>query len=113
MLYAMAEVADPYGNAASASGMPLAVGLFVDAKIQGRSLKAAMSIPGNALRAGNLVYVINGEGRLEIRNVNVVHSTPERAVIAKGLAPGEKVVVSAIRNPIQGMALAAMNAADQ
>ena len=113
MLYAMAEVADPYGKAASASGMPLAVGLFVDATIQGRSLKAAISIPGNALRAGNLVYVINGEGRLEIRNVNVVHSTPERAVIAKGLAPGEKVVVSAIRNPIQGMALAAMNAEDQ
>ena len=113
MLYAMAEVADPYGKAASKNGMPLAVGLFVDAKIKGRDLTAAMSIPGNALRAGNVVYVINGEGRLEIRNVNVAHATPKRAVISEGLAPGEKVVVSAIRNPIQGMALAALNEGEQ
>ncbi len=113
MLYAMAEVADPYGKAASENGMPLAVGLFVDARIQGRNLTAAMSIPGNALRAGNIVYVVNSEGRLEIRNVNVAHATPKRAVISEGLAPGEKVVVSAIRNPIQGMALAALNAGEQ
>ncbi|MEP4148337.1 MAG: efflux RND transporter periplasmic adaptor subunit [Halioglobus sp.] len=113
MLYAMAEVADPYGKAASKNGMPLAVGLFVDARIQGRNLTAAMSIPGNALRAGNVVYVVNEEGLLEIRNVNVAHATPKRAVIAEGLAPGERVVVSAIRNPIQGMALAALNAGEQ
>lgn len=110
MLYAIAEVADPYGSAASASGMPLAVGLFVDARIEGRHLPSAMSIPASALRAGDMVYLINEEGRLEIRNVNVAHSSTEQAIISKGIEPGEQVITSAIRNPVEGMALLSLNA---
>ena len=110
MLYAIAEVTDPYGAAASASGMPLAVGLFVDARIEGRQLPDAMSIPGSALRAGDRVYLINNEGRLEIGDVSVAHSSPQRAIISDGLQPGEQVITSAIRNPVQGMALVALNA---
>jgi RND family efflux transporter MFP subunit len=109
MLYAIAELADPYGESVSTTGMPMAVGLFVDARIQGRQLPASMSIPGSALRAGNVVYVINSENRLEIRTVDVAHSTPQKAVISDGLKPGEKVVTSAIRNPIQGMAITSLN----
>ncbi len=106
MLYAIAEVADPYGEGASAGGMPLAVGLFVEARIEGRRLDSAMHIPASALRAGNQVFVVNAEGLLEIRDVEVVHIAPGSAVISAGLAPGERVVTSAIRNPVQGMALA-------
>ena len=109
MLYAIAELADPYGESVSTTGMPMAVGLFVDARVQGRQLPAAMSIPGSALRAGNIVYVINSDNRLEIRTVDVAHSTPQKAVISNGLKPGEKVVTSAIRNPIQGMAITSLN----
>lgn len=109
MLYAIAEVADPYGAAASASGMPLAVGLFVDARIEGRHLSSAMSIPAPALRAGDIVYLINDEGRLEIRDVKVAHANPQRAIIAGGIAPGDQVVTSAIRNPVAGMALVALD----
>ncbi|TDG14744.1 efflux RND transporter periplasmic adaptor subunit [Seongchinamella unica] len=110
MLYAIAEVADPYGSAASASGMPLAVGLFVDARIEGRYLPSAMTIPASALRAGNMVYLINGEDRLEIRGVTVAHASTERAIISAGLEPGERVITSAIRNPVEGMALVAVDA---
>ncbi len=112
MLYAIAEVADPYGKAASELGMPLAVGLFVEAHIQGRKLDQGMRIPGSALRAGNIVYVVNREGLLEIRNVDVVHATADRAVISAGIAPGEQVVTSAIRNPIQGMAVRSLASAE-
>ncbi|MEH6585671.1 MAG: efflux RND transporter periplasmic adaptor subunit [Halioglobus sp.] len=113
MLYAIAEVADPYGDAVSVNGMPMAVGLFVEARIQGRQIKAAMSIPGSALRAGNIVYVVGTNGQLEIRTVDVAHSTPQKAVISKGLKPGENVITSAIRNPIQGMAVAALNSGEK
>lgn len=108
MLYAIAEVEDPYGSAVSAAGMPMAVGLFVEARIQGRQLDQAMKIPGSALRAGNKVFLVNSDGLLEIREVNVANSTAKSAVISAGLKPGEKVVTSAIRNPIQGMALATL-----
>jgi RND family efflux transporter MFP subunit len=108
MLYAIAEVADPYGKAVSATGMPLAVGLFVEARIQGRHMDNAMSIPGSALRAGNTVFLINSESLLEIRNISVAHATPNMVVVADGLKPGELVVTSAIRNPVPGMAVTAI-----
>lgn len=105
MLYAIAEVEDPYGSGASEHGMPMAVGLFVEAHVKGRELLEGMSIPASALRAGGLVYVINNENLLEIRRVDVVQSNADKAFVSQGLEPGEQVVVSAIRNPIQGMAV--------
>lgn len=110
MLYATAALEDPYGANVSASGMPLAVGLFVDAVIEGHRVENAVTIPRPALRAGDIVYLINSRGRLEIRRVQVVHSDPDHAVLSGGLGAGEQVVTSAIRNPITGMPLEAIPA---
>jgi len=108
MLYGIVEVHSPYDQHVSQNGMPLAVGLYVQAKIQGREIRGAYVIPRDALRAGNQVYVVNDKGRLEVRSVEVTHSSSLRAIIASGLAPSERVVISSIRNPIQGMALKAL-----
>ena len=105
MLYAMAELPDPYGENISEGGMPMAVGLYVDATIKGREVEGAVNIPRGALRAGNIVYVLTADGVLDIREVDVLHASGELAVIAGGLEAGEQVITSAIRNPIQGMAL--------
>jgi RND family efflux transporter MFP subunit len=109
LIYATAEVIDPYGRARSDSGMPMAVGLFVEASIRGRELKNAVQIPSKGLRPGNQLYVVDSSGLLDIRSVKVAHSTPEHAVISEGLRPGERVVVSALRNPISGMALSTID----
>jgi len=108
MLFGITEVRNPYGDGASQYGMPLAVGLFVNAEISGRQLEDAYIIPRHALRAGNQVYVINGSGRLEIWDVEVTYSSSDEAVIGRGLEAGDNVVVSSIRNPIEGMALEAL-----
>lgn len=108
LVYGIAEVRNPYGDGASQYGMPLAVGLFVNVEVSGRELQNAYIIPRHALRAGNQVYVVNGRGRLEIRRVDVTHSSSDEAIIASGLEVGDNVVVSSIRNPIEGMALETM-----
>lgn len=108
MLYGMAEVIDPYGENVSEHQMPLAVGLYVQAEIEGREVDEAYLISRQALRAGHLVYVVNDSGHLEVREVDVVHSSAKEAVISRGLSEGEQVIVSSIRNPIHGMALTAM-----
>lgn len=114
MIFGTVIVDSPYQDNVSNTGMPLAVGLFVNAEVTGRRVANAYVIPREGLRAGDRVYVINDEGRLEIRDVIVTHSTEAEAVIESGLAPGERVVVSSIRNPIEGMALEAMRyAADE
>ena len=83
----------------------LAVGLFVDATVSGRRVSDAVSIPSSGLRAGDVVFLINDDGRLEIRNVDVAHLGAGTAVLMSGVTAGEQVITSAIRNPIQGMAL--------
>ncbi len=108
MLYAMAEVQEPYGRGASAEGMPLAAGLFVEATIPGRTLDAALLIPPAALRPGNKVHVLDSSGLLATRDVEVLSRSATRVVIGNGLQPGEQVITSAIRNPVQGMALSAI-----
>jgi RND family efflux transporter MFP subunit len=109
LLYGIAEVNDPYGPNVSQHEMPLAVGLYVNATIAGREVSGAYVIPREALRAGNQVYLINEGGHLDIREVEVTHSSVDNAVIASGLRQGERVIVSSIRNPIQGMVLEAMH----
>ena len=111
-LYAIAEVRDPYGENRSEFGMPLAVGLYVDATIRGRAIDHAVRIPRDALRAGNMVFILNGDGQLEIRTVRVTHSSPDYAVISDGLEAQEQVIISNIRNPIPGMLLQAGTSSD-
>lgn len=112
MLFAVAEVEDPYGAAAAtelAGGQPLAVGLYVDAKIAGRNIDSARMISRIALQPDNSVYVIEAEGTLDIREVKVVHKNSEDVVVAAGLDAGEQVVVSPVRNPIKGMRVEALS----
>lgn len=105
MLYGIVEVHDPYGTNVSDHGMPLAVGLYVNAMVVGRNINDAYMISRQALRAGNQVFVVDSDGKLEIREVEVTHSTDRDAVIANGLSIGDEVITSSIRNPIRGMSL--------
>ncbi|ABA56855.1 possible putative HlyD family secretion protein [Nitrosococcus oceani ATCC 19707] len=50
MLYAVAEVRDPYGDLGLSPGALLLVGLFVEAEIEGRTLDHAHLLPRQALR---------------------------------------------------------------
>ena len=105
MLFGTAQVEDPYGQGASKTGMPLAVGLFVRAEIAGPKLENVLTISPSALRAGNLVYVLNEDQQLEIRAVDVAFSNDTEVVVSSGLEVGEWVIHSSIRNAIEGMPL--------
>ncbi len=101
LVYAIAEVEDPYGAAAD-HGMPLAVGLFVTAGIQGVTPHDALIIPRTALRGEDRVYVIN-DNKLQIRTVDVLSTSAEQVVILSGLSDGENVVTSPVRSVFDGM----------
>ena len=108
-LFGQVEVIGPYDSNVSENGMPLAVGLYVNAEIFGREIQNATVIPREALRAGDTVFVINEDQRLEIREVVVAHSSESEAIIESGIKPTDRVIVSSIRNPIPGMSLAALS----
>jgi hypothetical protein len=101
-------VDEPYGVAATRAGMPLAIGLFVDARIRGRAVEAARVIPRVALRQGDSVYVV-ADGELSIRRVSVLHEDAEEVVLASGVEAGEAVVISPVRSPVNGMRVQGVN----
>ena len=109
LIYATAEVAEPYGAGRSSLGMPLAVGLFVDAAVNGREVRDAVRIPSKGLRPGDQVFVVDSSGALSIRSADVAYSNTDFAIIRDGVQAGERVVVSALRNPVTGMALATID----
>ena len=102
LIYAIAEVDDPYGVSAE-SRMPLAVGLFVTAEIVSNLQQSAYTIPRLALRNADKVYVINDEDKLEIRTVDVLSTTEDRVLLNGGVREGEMVVTSTIPAAVEGM----------
>lgn len=93
-LFAIAEVYDPYGSGASEDGVPLAPGLFVDADINGKKFDNVITIPRDGLRPQDEVYIVDNAGKAEIRQVSVLDTSPERAILTGGVEVGELVVLS-------------------
>jgi len=102
VLFSYVEVEDPYGKGAD-SGVPLAVGLYVDAEIEGLAIENSIVIPRTALRGTDKVFVVNEDESMEIRQVNIASSTREKVVITGGLKAGEIVITSPVKGAADGM----------
>lgn len=112
LIYATAEVEDPYGKAAI-GGMPMAVGLFVSAEIAGAKRQSVFVMPRTALRNEDKVYVINDDSKLEIRTVDVLSTSEELVYVTGGVVPGEQVVTSSIPAAVDGMQVEAIKGGRQ
>lgn len=102
VLFAYAEVADPYGTG-SDNGVPLASGLFVNVEIAGREVVNSIIVPRTALRGSDTVYIANDDKTLSLRTVKVASSSREMVVISAGLTAGEMVITSPIKGVAEGM----------
>lgn len=103
MLYVVARVEDPYGRLAPERGVPLAVGLFVDAEIEGRTLHDVVRIPREALREGNAVYAVDAGGRLRRREIDVIRAVGDDVVADGPLEAGELVLLSDLVGATDGL----------
>ncbi len=99
-------VDDPYQLAgAEQGGLPLAHGLFVQLKIEGRRFEDLVAIPRSALHEGNQVWLAGREDLLEIREVKVLRRQQEEVLLAAGLNAGERLVLTEIAGAAPGMKL--------
>ena len=103
MIHAVARVEDPYGRGEDPGRPPFAVGLFVEAEIQGRRVEDVYALPRSALRGGDRVVVVDPDGRARLRTVTLLQRLPDRLLIESGLAPGERVVTSPLALTVDGM----------
>ena len=98
---AIAVVDDPYGDGAD-NGTPLAIGLFVSAKVEGKQFDNAIVLPRSALHGRDKVFVIQDDNTLEERTVAIVGSDRDNIIIASGIAPGERIATSPLRGAGNG-----------
>ena len=101
--YAVAEVADPYQL--HGDGVPLPVGTFVAAEISGSTYQDVIRIPRTALRGANQVLIVDSEGKIEIRKVDVIRADAEYTYVGGGVSAGERITTTAIEAPTNGMSV--------
>ena len=105
MVHVVAEVDDPYAPGPDPDRPPLAVGMFVEAEITGRRVDDVVMLPWAALNGRDQVLIVDDDGRLRYRQVDLLRSTTEHVLVQGGLAEGERVSISALDAVIEGMAV--------
>jgi RND family efflux transporter MFP subunit len=101
--YAVVRVDDPYGLQAPEQITPLAVGLFVEAEIEGRTVDAVFRLPRSALRNEDDVLIADNENRLRRRKVEVLRTDFSSVYITDGLEAGDQVCVSPVEAFVDGL----------
>lgn len=82
---------------------PLLIGDYVRVEIEGHELKGVFKIPRMALRDNSKIWIERGEGLLHIRQVEVVWRDPQYIFLRDGLKEGERLIVSDLATPVEGM----------
>lgn len=97
-------VDNPYEQARPGQRPPLVRNTFVEVELRRTLPGKRIVVPAAALHDDKL-RVVNGDNRLELRSVKPGFRQNGAMIIAKGLAPGERVVISDLPVAIEGMLL--------
>lgn len=102
-LTVVARIDSPYATGDDKARPPLAVGMFVEATIRGRTFDDVVSLPRSALRPDGTVLVVGAENRLVARPVQVLRQDRRSIHVRGGLQAGEQVCVSQVEAFVEGM----------
>lgn len=99
-------VEDPLALDAENGDKPaLRLGDVVRLEFQAGERDDLIALPAAALRPGEEVWVLDEQERLHRRTVSVLHRDDRRVLVAEGLEAGERVILSPLGQPREGMAL--------
>ncbi|MBF0469031.1 MAG: efflux RND transporter periplasmic adaptor subunit [Desulfamplus sp.] len=94
---------------------PLLIGSYLQVDIQGKAIENVFSLPRAAVRDGNKIWLVENlnnndaeqteKSVLVIKNIDVLWKNSESVFIREGIEPGQKLVVSELSSPVDGMAV--------
>ncbi len=106
MARVLVEVKDPLALEEENKGKPrLLVGSYVSVEIDGGVLESAPALERQYLRDNDTVWVMDENGSLDIRKVDVAFRDRDRVYVAEGLNENDAVVTTNLSGPVQGMPL--------
>ncbi|MBD5780012.1 efflux RND transporter periplasmic adaptor subunit [Pelagicoccus sp. NFK12] len=107
-IFVVAQVENPYG--ASVPGRPpLKVGTFVQAEIEGSTLRDVFVIPREVYRENSYVLVVDGQNNLERRKVTTVWENDRNIVVRNGLSDGDLLCLTDVPYALEGWEVVAKN----
>jgi len=83
----------------------LYAGAYVTVHIAGEPVPGAFEIPRRAVRDGHFVWVADKQDTLRKRSVGITWRGESNVYVTEGLSPGDRVVVSPLPLPVEGMPL--------
>ena len=95
----LVKVEDPL----TAEETPLLLDSFVKVEVQGPELNDVFELSRDWVHNGNQVWLRNGKGRLEIKEITPLWSDDETILIAEGLEVGQELIVSDLSSPVPEM----------
>lgn len=101
MARVLIEVDDP--THAADGRIPLLLGSVVRTVIDGLPMKDCYRVPRQALRPDQTLLVASTNNTLDIRPVTVAWTNDEHAYLTDGLSDGDRVIISPVATPINGM----------
>jgi RND family efflux transporter MFP subunit len=87
--------------AMSGDSLPLVEGMFCAVEIPGRTLQQVYRLPRQAVSFENKAYLANDQDRLKTVAVTVARSQGEHVYVSDGLAPGDRVIVTRLIDPLE------------
>jgi RND family efflux transporter MFP subunit len=100
----LVEVKDPLGlKTAGNYQLPLLIGEYVRIEIDGRQLQNVYRIPRATLRDDANLWIVSNDGKLDIRQVEIIWRDTRTVLLREGLEPGDRLIISDLPSPIPGM----------
>jgi RND family efflux transporter MFP subunit len=106
MSYLVAELQDPYQlDSNNNTQAPLRFGSYVNAQVVGINIAKATSVPRHLVNNGK-VAILDKDSKLLHVAIDVVRQQGSEVIVANGLANGDRLIISALDYPVDGMKLA-------
>ena len=97
------SIPDPLQRDENSSSPPLLLGSYVRVEIEGAEIEGAFVIPRAALRDNSRLWIVDEDGLLQWKEIQVLDRTEEHVIVQDRLESGVRVIVSALSSPLPGM----------
>lgn len=102
VLYLVAQIQDPY-DLDGVGRVPLLMGTFVSATIEGSDGGDLMLVPRHALQRGNTLWMVGEDRKIQPREVEIVRRDDDYVYINGGVTEGETYCLTPLDQPLPGM----------
>jgi RND family efflux transporter MFP subunit len=91
------------------TGPPLLIGEYVKSEIKGQQIEDGFRIPRTALRDNSHIWLAGTDNKLVIKPVNTIWRDKDMVIVKDGLQPGDRLIISELSTPVEGMLLTIEN----